>query len=226
MSEWWTYRIESFLLYSARTYYRLIETYNAEVWPLQLLALAAGALMLLALTRAPAPWRHRLPWALLAVAWWCVAWWWQHRRYAGINWAADYAAVLFAVQGAALLWWAARGDAGMRAERSPTAPLAWGLIAAGLVVYPLLPLCLGRPGTQAEVFALMPEPTAVVTLGMLLLAPRAPAWLHGVPLVSCAFSGALLWALRASDAAVAPALAALALLGLVIARRRLARRAR
>jgi hypothetical protein len=226
MSEWWTYRLESFLLYSARTYYRLIETYNAEMWPLHLLALAAGGLMVVALVRAPVPWRGRVPFVLLALAWWCVAWQWEHRRYAGINWAADYAAVLFAVQGAALMGLAVRRRVGVRDEHLPTEPLAWGLVAAGLVAYPLLPVCLGRPWPQAEVVALMPEPTAIVTLGVLLLAPRATAWLHAVPVASCVFSGAMLWALRASDAAVAPALAALSLLGLVIARRRSARSAR
>jgi hypothetical protein len=33
MSEWWTYRLTSFLLFSPRTYYRTIERYNLEIWP-------------------------------------------------------------------------------------------------------------------------------------------------------------------------------------------------
>ena len=41
MSEWWTYSLSSFLLFSARTYYRLFELYNAEVWPLQIVTLGA-----------------------------------------------------------------------------------------------------------------------------------------------------------------------------------------
>ena len=33
MSEWWTYRPSDFLLFAPRTYYRLFELYNAEIWP-------------------------------------------------------------------------------------------------------------------------------------------------------------------------------------------------
>ena len=43
MSEWWTYSLTSFLLFSARTYYRLFELYNADVWPLQIATLAVAA---------------------------------------------------------------------------------------------------------------------------------------------------------------------------------------
>jgi hypothetical protein len=42
MSEWWTYRLTSFLLFSPRTYYRLIELYNESIWPAQLAAAACG----------------------------------------------------------------------------------------------------------------------------------------------------------------------------------------
>ena len=42
MSEWWTYRPSDFLLFAPRTYYRLVETYNAESWPWQAVALAAA----------------------------------------------------------------------------------------------------------------------------------------------------------------------------------------
>ena len=42
MSEWWTYHLSSFLLFSPHTYGRLIERYNAAIWPWQLAGLAAG----------------------------------------------------------------------------------------------------------------------------------------------------------------------------------------
>ena len=40
MSEWWTYSLSDFLLFSPRTYYRLLELYNLAIWPTQLAALA------------------------------------------------------------------------------------------------------------------------------------------------------------------------------------------
>ena len=42
MSEWWTYRLTSFLLFSPRTYYRLLELYNLAIWPAQLAGMAIG----------------------------------------------------------------------------------------------------------------------------------------------------------------------------------------
>ena len=33
MSEWWSYSPSDFLLFSARTYYRLFEIHNAALWP-------------------------------------------------------------------------------------------------------------------------------------------------------------------------------------------------
>ena len=53
MSEWWTYSLSSFLLFSARTYYRLFELYNLDVWPLQIVTLALGLVILVLVWRAP-----------------------------------------------------------------------------------------------------------------------------------------------------------------------------
>jgi hypothetical protein len=44
MTEWWTYRLSDFLMFSARTYRRLFELYNAEVWPLPALVCIGAAL--------------------------------------------------------------------------------------------------------------------------------------------------------------------------------------
>ena len=54
MSEWWTYTIADFLMYSARTYYRLIERFNTTFWPLQLLGLALGIAILVTAVRRSA----------------------------------------------------------------------------------------------------------------------------------------------------------------------------
>ena len=45
MSEWWTYTLSDLQIFSARTYARLFETYNAAVWPAHVLALALGLLL-------------------------------------------------------------------------------------------------------------------------------------------------------------------------------------
>ena len=68
MSEWWTYSLSDFLLFSPRTYYRLFEIYNVAVWPAQILALTLGA-MIVALLRSGAAWRGRGAAAILTVCW-------------------------------------------------------------------------------------------------------------------------------------------------------------
>jgi hypothetical protein len=220
VTEWWTYRLDSFLLFSARTYQRLIETYNADVWPLQMVMLLCGVGLLLWLGRPHSPRRDRVMFVLLALAWWWVAWGFLHQNFATINWSAHHAAVLFAVQGAALLWVAlARRGTVQRRQLSPTDPIAITLIVLGVIVYPFIAPMLGRPWQQAEVFAVMPDPTVITTLGFLLLAEPPRRALLVVPVLWCLFSGAMLWALRAGHAWVPPAMAALAVACLLWRRR-------
>ena len=97
MPEWWTYGLGDFLLFSPRTYYRLIERYNAASWPLHLVGAAAG-LSLLALHRRITPLWTRVVCAVLAAAWGWVGWAFLWRRYATINWAAEYFAWGFAAE--------------------------------------------------------------------------------------------------------------------------------
>lgn len=194
MSEWWTYRPRSFLLFSPRTYDRLIEDYNAQLWPLQAVLVALAVAGLAVLARQPSPARDRSAFAALAAAWCSVAWLFEHQRFVAINWAADYAALLFAVQALALAWLVLRGGVALRVE-SARDRLALAVAAIGVVVYPLLTASLGRSWARAEVFALMPGPTALATVGCLLLAKPVRKRLLVAPLLVCGFEGALLWGL-------------------------------
>jgi hypothetical protein len=67
MSEWWTYRLTSFLLFSPRTYHRLIELYNLAIWPLQLAGVAIGAAIVALLITNRGGRSHRA--GLLATCW-------------------------------------------------------------------------------------------------------------------------------------------------------------
>lgn len=211
MSEWWTYRLSDFLLFSPRTYYRLFELYNAEVWPLQFAALALGV-VLVALSVRRGAWAARALYVGLAACWLWVAWAFHWQRFASINWAASWYAGAFVIQAALLLGWAALKGPSPPAPRRPQV-IAWGLLLLALAGYPWLGVLLGRPGSQAEVFGLAPDPTALATLGLLLLAPRRlPGWLlWPIPLLWCGVSGATLWALNAPEAWLPPSLATLAL---------------
>ncbi len=224
MSEWWTYRLGSFLMVSARTYYGLVERYNTDVWPLQLLTVGAGlAALALALTWPARSALHaRVAAAILSGAWLWVAWAFQYRRFMTINWAAEYVAWAFAVESAALLWVgvilrriANRPDA---TSARDVAAVITGRVLVGRVIalfallgYPLIGVMSGRPWVQAEVFGVMPDPTAIATMGFLLLAHRTPLWLMVIPVLYCAIAGAMLWTLRAPEFWIAPLIAAIAL---------------
>ena len=97
MSEWWTYSLSDFLLFSPRTYYRLFQLYNLAIWPAQLLALALGVLIL-ALLRPGPVWKGRVVPTVLAACWLWVAWAFLFKRYAPVNWAAHYFAYGFAAE--------------------------------------------------------------------------------------------------------------------------------
>jgi len=216
MSEWWTYGPRDLLLFSSRTYYRLFELYNLEWWPLQLAALAFGVAML-------GLWRHggdgagRAIAVILAVGWLWVGWAFHAQRYASINLAAAYFAWAFAVQALLLLWLG-----GVRGQLAPTQAArlhrraGLGLLLFSVLAFPLMTPLLGRGWTQAEVFGMAPDPTALATLGILLVTGRTPAWvLFPIPVAWCLVSGSTLWAMDAPDFALVP-LAALLAVGLAV----------
>lgn len=209
MSEWWTYSLTDFLLFSPRTYYRLFELYNEAVWPAHVAAIALG-LAILAFTRLG---DGRSIAAILTAAWLWVAIAFHFQRYATINWAAIYFAAAFAFQAMLIMQTGVRRNRLVLAhEGSLFARVGLALFLFALFVQPFVGMAFGREWKQAEVFGLAPDPTTVATLGVLLMAERTHWHLMLIPLLWCAFTGLTLVAMEAPDAFVTPALAALALL--------------
>jgi Family of unknown function (DUF6064) len=220
MSEWWTYTLSDFLLFSPRVYYRLFELHNRALWPAQVLTLILGlAIFLLLLLRKPAHADGLIP-TLLGALWMWIAWAFFWERYASINWAAPYVAPFFALQGLWLVWiGTVRGRLTFASSHDLYDHAALALLAVALIGYPLLAPLLGRPWLSAEVFGIAPDPTAVATLAVLALAPGRARWLTmPIPLLWCAVTGATLWTMEAADFFVAPA-AALAAFAIAHARR-------
>jgi hypothetical protein len=204
MSEWWTYSLSDFLMFSNRSYYRLIENYNAAIWPVHLLALAAGVVIIGCVAR-PGPRSRKAAALLLAAAWGWVAWAYHLARYADINTAAPYFAAAFALQ-ALLMGWMASRSAQATPARMPQR-VALGVVGMAVFAYPLLALVRNGGGWhQAEVFGIAPDPTALATLGV-LLACRAHWTMWLIPVSWCLVSGATLMELRVVHAWLLPVLA-------------------
>ena len=223
MSEWWTYTLSDFLLFSPRTYYRLFEIYNAAIWPAQIAAILLGLVLLALVRRARgSPPAGRWAAALLASSWVWIGIAFHARRYFTINWAALYFGGAFVLE-AALLTWIGTVRGSLRFEPEGASPNRAGLwlFVFALLIEPLMGPLLGRGWRSVEVFGAAPDPTAVGTLGLLLLAGgRGRGWLMLVPTLWCAVTGATLLAMKAPDAFIAPLAAALALFVVFRDRRR------
>jgi hypothetical protein len=210
MSEWWTYSLSDFVLFSSRTYYRLFELYNLAIWPAQIVALVLGA-MVLALLRSGAAWRGRAVAALLTACWFWVAWAYFLEHFESINWAARYFAAGFAFEGLLLLCTGLANALRVQPRAGLPGVAGSAMLLFALLVQPFVGRMLGRPWTQAEVFGIAPDPTAIATLGILVVNKRFPWWLLPIPLVWCAISAATLWTMGSPDALVPLAAACLCL---------------
>jgi len=180
--EWWTYGLSDFLMFSPRVHARLVAAYNEAAWPAQVPALLAGAALLALAAKA------RLALALLALAWATTGWAFHWSRYADIFLGAPWLAGACGLQ--ALLCLAAIA----LPPREPGAPARRSgllVLAAGLVLWPLATALAAEDWRRAEVFGLMPDPTALVTLGWLLanrtLPGRARIALAVLPALSLLF---------------------------------------
>jgi hypothetical protein len=201
MKDWLSYRLSDLLLFSPRTYYRMFELYHQEIWPAQLVALTL-ALAILVLMRRDDEWRGRVIAGLLAACWLWVAVMFHVRRYATINWAARYFAVLFVAQAALLVWnGVVRRRLTFRRQSEASALLVPGLLLIAIAIPPLVGRVTGRTWSQVELVGLTPDATAIATLGILLVSsPRAPRTLMVVPLCWCVIGGATSWALGSAEA--------------------------
>ena len=196
MGEWWTYRPSDFLMFSARNWGRLLEGWNRDLWPLQpVLVLAGlGAVWLAARhPRASARWIA----VLLSIAWAWIATAFHWERFAVINTGARWSALAFALEAVLLL------ALGLRAGGSPAAPpwrgVGLALAAVALVAYPPWAPLAGRGWAQAEVAGAAPDPTALLTLGLLLALPlRHRAWLLVIPVLALAIGWTTDWLLWAT----------------------------
>ncbi|HKA36206.1 MAG TPA: DUF6064 family protein [Thermoanaerobaculia bacterium] len=213
MSEWWTYRLSNFLLFSPRTYYRLFELYNAAIWPAQAAAALAGIAVLYCLLR-PSRGRGRIAAVILAASWTWVAVAFLAKRYATINFAAVQFAWGFGIEAALLVWTgvirAAFGAPKPRGARAGGAGL-W-ICAFGIALHPFLGPLLGREWRGIEIFGVAPDPTAIATLGAVLSAAGRARWhLLVIPILWCGISGATLLAMKDSRCWILFAAAVIAL---------------
>lgn len=188
-------------------YATILSSYNGTLWPLQMLALGVGIVVVMA-TLKPSPERHRAAATVLAVfwAWSGVGFEIGHRAiYDFMAWPLGVLCVLQAL----LLTWpgVVRGSLTFRLRRNGRGIAAVLLVIASAGLSPLLTLATGRPLAEAEPFGLAPMAAALFMMALLLTAEeRPPRYLLPIPLLLA------LYELLAAYAIGLPAAAALPLL--------------
>jgi hypothetical protein len=179
------------LPFTAEILFSSFEQYHRALWPLPILA-PALALVILALARRPVRGGDRAIGALLALAWLWVGLGYFILHFAAYDFAALAYGAFFVLQALLLIWSAVvRNRLAFRSTRDLFCwcGLALGLAAA--LAWPLAEALFGPGWANARVVGLAPGPTAVFTLGMLLLsAGRTPLHLAVIPLLWTLIAGA------------------------------------
>lgn len=197
MGGWASYGLGDFLMFSPEAWGRLVQRYNEAWWPAQMLAVAAG-LLLVVLTPRRSGLLRRPGLMVLGFAWLWTAWAFHWQRHGELFIAAPQLAWAAGVQGVLLL-----AAAFSRLPQAATGPvrarLGQALVAFAVLGWPLLAPTTGQGWRQAEVFGFMPDPTALATLGWLLASSQGNAWLRGalalLPLAFLLFGLATRWTL-------------------------------
>jgi hypothetical protein len=182
------------LPFTAETLFASLAQYNQDLWPLPPVALLLGLAMVL-LTLRPVQHSDRMVGGLLAAAWLWIGIGYYLLHLARLDFAAPLYGMLFALEGALLLWITLRGRLAFRFRGGL---VGWvGLALAMLALaWPLLDRLSGLSWQAERVVLLAPAPTVILTLALLLLvAGRTPLRFALVPLLWTLIAGATAWIL-------------------------------
>lgn len=208
------------LPYTAEVYASVLAQYNAATQPAVWLALALHAAAL-----ALCLWRPeragRAVALILAAGWLWTGIVFFVLRFATIHFAAPLYGAGFVLAGLLVLWRLVLRDRPVfRVRPGLVGSTGFGLALLALAGYPLLALAgsFGLAGAQAVGVA--PGPTALFTLGLLLMREgRAPVLPAILPLVWCLVGGLSAWAIAYPDDAALPVLGLL-VAGLIVVKNR------
>lgn len=217
MNDWQTYRLEGFIPFTPDIYWRLLERINETFWPLHIVAVAIGLTALLLALRG----HQRMALALLAPVWLTSGIIFHWTYYAELNWAAPWFGWGFIAQ-AVLLLTLAFFAGSSRTQGSSKALSTWigaTVVLVSVLAYPLIALTIGPGLSHAETYGLHPDPTAIATLGVLLIILRGPTlWLAMlIPILWCVIASLTLMAIDATGALI-PLAAATIIAGTSLAR--------
>ncbi|GLQ56659.1 DUF6064 family protein [Devosia nitrariae] len=156
--------------------------YNLAVWPLQIVAYVVGVGMVALLFRSSSL-SGRLIAAGLAAMWLWTGVVYHGIYFSTINAAAVLFGILFALQGAAFLYFGVvRGHLQFA---PPSRPIGWigtALVGYAAILYPMIGIWVGHEYAEMPMFGITPCPVTIFTFGLLLLTTdRFSRWLLVIP---------------------------------------------
>lgn len=175
----------------------LFTRYNEDLWPVHLVAYAAGVATIALLFARRRDRADRVIAGLLA-----ALWLWLGVVFHGL-YATDVDvvlgtayAVMFVLQAYLLFRHGVlRGELAFRPRAGLTGAVGWAAVAYAVIVYPVIGAVLGHGWPESPLLGMAPCPTTILTFGLLLLAtPPVPRRLLVVPFA---------WAVLAPPAAMA-----------------------
>ena len=202
MTGWSSYSLSDFLMFSPEAYFRLYEINNTTLWPLQIIVvLAALAICFLSLKKDPQS--DRVISIILAMFWALIAWQFFYQLFAKINLAAPWYSIGFAIESVALLMIFFTG-------RNRFSKTGFLLFLYALLIQPLIGVLSGRDWPGMEIFGIAPDPTALGTLGLLMMRTgMAAKILTLIPLAWCVVSGLTYLAMELPHGLITPVIALL-----------------
>jgi hypothetical protein len=205
------------LPFTTEQFFAVFATYNAAIWPLQIVAYALGVLVLTALFRQSAS-ASRLILFVLAAMWAVNGTFYHLLFFAPINPAAKLFAAFFLFQATLFTICAAKDNAlRMHVRWDLRTAIALFVIAYSAVLYELLGSAAGHGLMAGPLFGVAPCPTTIFTIGLLIMM-RGPMvkWLSIIPLAWAGIgaSAALLLGIREDLGLALAALILLAYLAL------------
>lgn len=212
METWLSYSLQDLVLFSTEAFFRLFELNNNALWPLQIFMLVVAVMLFILAQRTDRKSANSLA-IILALLWCLVGWQFFHKLYAQINLAAIWFALLFSLEALLLLILGLRlSRRKLFYNRMPhsTYPGAMLLFYAA-AIHPLAGLMFDRNWQGLEIFGIAPDPTALGTLGILLMMPGVkPRILAVIPFTWCLISGLTYLAMDMPLGLITPAIALLA----------------
>jgi hypothetical protein len=145
--------------------------YNLAIWPMQVFAYLAGMVALYSATKQTR-FSDNIASGILS-----FFWVWTGAVFCVFFWAPSYPAayafgVLYVTQGVVFLLNAIKPALSFKSQRNAFALIGWLFIAYAMAGYPLVGYFLGHVYPRSIPFGLVPCPTAVFTLGLLMLTDK------------------------------------------------------